>query len=119
MGRKLFGLIAPVIVVALAFLIDLMFTAVAGEGTAAADYAIVYALALLSPMGLTALAGYLCALSTRGRPTPRLGKLSSIINLVLTAILIVPALIMLPLFLDTASTMIPDLISWLRPVPHG
>lgn len=111
--RRLLGLIAPVIVLALAALIYLMFASVPADEGWMIDVVIVYGTALLSPMGLVALAGYLCAYSTRGSPAPRTGTVSLIINLLLTAVLIIPAMLMLPFFLESAPTMIPELFAWM------
>jgi hypothetical protein len=111
--RRLVGVIAPLIVLALAVMIFLMFSYVPQDEAGMIDVAIAYGAVLISPMGLLALAGYLCANSTRGHPAPLLGKASSIINLALTAVLIIPAVCILPFFLLAAPVVIPELIAWI------
>lgn len=115
LGRRLFGLTAPIVVIALAVMIYLMFDTIPDDDDSATiDTVIVYGLALLCPMGLTAFAGYACATATRGYPVPLLGRISSAVNLLLTVILIVPALCTFPFFLLAAPFMIPELIAWMR-----
>lgn len=112
-ARRIFGLAAPLIVVTLAVLIYLMFAAVPEDGSGMIDTAILYGAALLCPMGLIAFAGYACANSTRGNPAPRLAKISSAVNLLLTSVLIVPAVCVLPLFLLAAPIIIRELFVWI------
>ena len=91
-----------------------MFRTVPEDGAnARIDTVIVYSLALLSPMGITALAGVLCAYSTRGNPGREIGIASLVVNLIFTVVLIIPALVMLSFFLRAAPTMIPELIAWM------
>lgn len=112
--RKLFGFAAPIIVVALVFMIVQMFgTVPEDDQNATFDVVLVYATALLSPMGITALAGFLCAYSTRGNPGLVTGTVSLFVNLIFTVVLILPALVMLPFFMRTAPIMIPELVAWL------
>lgn len=112
--RRVVGLTAPVIVVALAAASYARFHSAVQEDPSdgSADTAVADGVVLLSPMGMIALIGFLFAYSTRGTPARGSGLLSVIVNLLLTVVLIVPAIIVFPIFLHLLPFLLSDAAHW-------
>lgn len=93
--RRVSGYIAPVLVLQLAGLLAYVFGSVPDEG-GAWDSALLYGAVIIAPASVTAIAGLICAATTQGDPSRRLGTASLTVNCVLALVFFLPGIFCVP-----------------------